>query len=135
MLDTVILKSAQSNGQLIFSQPKPPGWHYPVSAFTATLKDTNTITSAEVYLYNPESLAVFFETLAVQRQGWNDEKQWISIEEHLILNCIFLSDYLKLHVVLVPNPDQRERNVQTVIHISVAELEAIATQIKQFLHL
>jgi Family of unknown function (DUF6228) len=136
MLDTVILKSAQSASELIFSQPKPPSWRYPVSAFTATLRDKNSVTSAEVYLYSPEGLAAFFETLAGQPQDWNDEKQWISIEEHLSLNGIFdSSNCLELRVVLTPDPDQRNRNVQTVIHILAIELGAIATQIKQFLHL
>ncbi|MDX2212804.1 MAG: DUF6228 family protein [Oculatellaceae cyanobacterium bins.114] len=140
MLDSVIFKSIRSAHTLTFSNPKPPHCQHPVSTFTATLRDRDWVVSTVVYLYEPTHLAHFFEALATDWQGWNEPKQWISIESHITLRCVFegssdLSPVVEMSVSLTPDPDQPEKTVQGMIYLKATELGAIAFQLKKFLHL
>ena len=51
MIDSVIIKSSRSSGELKLSQPKPPGSRYPVEYVQVSLKDKEIAASASrIYL-------------------------------------------------------------------------------------
>lgn len=137
MLNSVILQSSRGSHKLTFSLPKGATQQHPVSAVIATLSGRDWLISTTVYLYEPAGLIAFFEDLATP--AWSGERQWSSIENHLVLRGVVQSselgqsDSAALHLQLTPDPDQPEHHVQAVIHLELMELGAIAAQIKQLL--
>lgn len=136
MVDEVTIKSSRSAGELKLSDPKPPGTRHPVEYLRVSLKDKDiAASSAKIYLYEPHSLAAYFEELAAGWKGWQGVKQWSSIEGDFSLSC--KSDSLghtALEVMLKSGLYEDDWCVKAVIHVDAGKLDEIAGRICRFLH-
>lgn len=136
MVDPLTIESSRSAGKLTFSDPKPPGMKYPVAYLRVSLKAKEIgDSSVRVYLYQPDSLAAFFEDIAANCQDSAAVQQWSSIEGDFALSG--KSDghgHLALEVTLKSDASADNWRVKAIIHIEAGRLEAIAAQVKRFLH-
>ena len=136
MVDTVIIKSSRSAGELRLSEPKPPSVSYPVEYLRITLKDREiAASSSKIYIYEPFDMAAFFEDLAANWKGWEGVKEWASVEGDFALSCT--SDglgHVAMEVTLKSGVYEDDWCVKAVIHVEVGQLEEIAAKVKQFLH-
>lgn len=136
MVDTVTIKSSRSAGKLKLSEPKLPSACYSVEYLRVSLKDKEiAASSSKVYIYEPYDLATFFEDLAASWKGWEGVKEWHSVEEDFALSCT--SDglgHVAMEVTLKSGVYEDDWCVKAVIHVEAGQLEEIAAQVKQFLH-
>ena len=136
MVDEVTIKSPRRGGELKLSEPKPPGSRHPVEYLRVSLKDKDiAASSARVYIYEPHSLASFFEELAVNWKGWEGVKQWHSVEEDFALSCTSDSlGHVAMEVTVKSGVYEDDWCVKAVIQVEAGQLEEIAAKVKQFLH-
>jgi hypothetical protein len=136
MVDEVTIKCARSAGELMLSDPKPPGSRYPVEYLRVSLKDKDIAAScAKVYIYEPHSLASLFGELADSWKGWEGAKEWSSVEGDFSLSC--KSDglgHVAIEVRLKSGLDEDDWCVKAVIHVDAGQLDDIASKVSQFLH-
>ncbi len=136
MANEVIIKSSRSAGELKLSDPKPPGARYPVEYLRVSLKDKGiAASSAKIYLYEPHSLAAFFEDLAVNWKGWEGVKQWSSIEGDFSLSCEADGlGHVAIEVELKSGLYADDWRVKAVIHADAGQLSEVAGKVRLFLH-
>jgi hypothetical protein len=136
MVDEVTIKSSRSAGELKLSEPTPLGSRYPVEYLHVSLKDKDiAASSAKVYIYEPHSLASFFEDLAANWKGWEGTKEWSSVEGDFNLSCDSDSlGHIAMKVTLKSGLYEDDWCVLVVINIDAGQLEEIAGKVKEFLH-
>jgi len=136
MVDEVTIKSSRSAGELKLSDPKPPSSHYPVEYLRVSLKDKDiAASSAKIYIYEPHSLASFFEDLAANWKGWEGVKEWSSVEGDFSLSST--SDalgHIVMKVTLKSGLYEDDWCVKAVINIDAGQLDEISWKLKEFLH-
>lgn len=136
MVDEITIKSSRSAGELKLSDPKPPGSRYPVEYVRVSLREKDiAASSAKIFLYTPHDLAGFFEDLAANWRGWEGAKSWASIEEDFALSCKSDSlGHVAMEVTLKSGLYEDDWRVKAVIYMDAGQLEAIASNVRRFLH-
>jgi len=134
--DVVTIKSSRSKGELKLSEPNPPGSRYPIEYLRVSLRDREiAASSSRVYIYEPFSLAAFFDDLAACWKGWEGEKRWESVEQDFTLSITADGlGHVAMKVILKSGPYEDDWCVQSVIHVDAGQLEEIAATVKKLLH-
>jgi hypothetical protein len=100
------------------------------------LKDKDIASSsAKIFLDSPHDLVDFFEDLAANWKGWEGVKSWTSIEEDFALSC--MSDkpgHVAMRVTLKSGLFEDDWCVKATIYMDAGRLGAIASSVRQFLH-
>ena len=134
MVDEVTIKSSRSAGELKFSEPKPPGRSRVVEYCRVSLKDRD-IAASSARVYDPAGVVMLFDDMAAHWRGWEGEKQWSSVEDHLALSCT--SDglgHVAMDVTLKSGPYDDDWGVRAIIHVEAGQLEELAANVRLFMH-
>jgi len=137
MKDSIKIKSSGNDYELELSNPRPPGLNYPVEYIQVSIKGHDiAASSSDVYLYQPHDLARFFDEVAADCNGRDGEKEWASIEDDFCLVC--KSDrigHIEFKVTLKSGPYAEDWKMEIIIHVDARQIEEIAKQVREFLHL
>lgn len=136
MADSVTIKSSRSAGKLRLSEPQPQSLRYPVEYLRVSIEDRDiAASSSRVYIYEPHDLAAFFDELAANWKGWEDEKQWHSVEADFALSSTYDDlGHAALRVTLKSGLYEDDWCVQAVIYVDAGQLEDLAAKVNAFLH-
>ncbi len=137
MNDEVTIKSSRSDYKLKLSEPKPRGLKQTVEYLRVSITGHDIIaSSSEVYLYEADHLAHFFEDLAANWKGWEGDKEWGSIEgDFRIIASIDHLGHIALQVRLRSGPYSEDWLIETGIEVDAGQIEQIAKDVKRFLRL
>jgi Family of unknown function (DUF6228) len=118
-MEAVTIKSSSSGNTLRLSNPKPPGYRYPVESISVELRGRERVASSlQIYLYDPYDPVDFFEDLARHWKSCEGEKRGCSIEDDFILSVTSDSvGHVGLAVTLESGPYDEDWKVRTAITI------------------
>ena len=135
MIEEVTIKSARSAGELKFSEPKPPSLSHVVEYCRVTLKDRDIVASS-ARIYDVAGLATLFDDMAADWRGWEGEKEWSAVDNDFALSCTSdAQGAVAMRATLNGPYHEGEWCVQAIIYIEADQLEELAAEVGQFMHL
>lgn len=126
----MIIKCSENSGELEFSEREGLRRTHGSEYFLVTIRSHNLSALSKVYAFDPfnDGLAKFFEDLAANWKGWNDEKRWSSLEGELKLVCTADS----LGHIAVGATLFNGWSVRNTLYVNARQLEQVASNIRNF---
>jgi len=132
-LSSVKIQSADRPAYLLLSQPAPEHGNNDLASFVATINDKGLQASSRIYAYGARHITDLFDDVAKNWKGWAGEKVRGSIEGDLCFSCT--SDGLGhtfVKIELSSGPYDLDWQAETTLQLDAAQLDHIASQLRQF---
>ena len=131
-MNFVIIKCSKSRGELEFSEREGLTQAAGSEYFRVTIRSQNMSAFTKVYSFDPfdYGLKKFFEELAENWRGFDDEKEWKSLEGEFTLVCT--SDNLGHFAIRSTIRNSLDTWSVNTIYVEAGQLEKIADDVIKF---